>query len=197
MDSLDTEKVKKIIWKKRKTELDTKADSANSSVTCKERDEKRQCCDSTQVSSILMHSNLAQPFVLPVLPTQKVDKCCSNISTVFTGTACRGSGPPVGTVDIGIGKFSYYFCIALPGVKHGPGEFYCHVQSDGKVRVEGVTSTGGKIVEKYSRVFEMKIQQQCPTGPFTLFFTLPGPVDPNKFFPTFRSDAYGDMLLSA
>lgn len=68
------------------------------------------------------------------------------------------------------------------------GQFSCEVERDGKVSIKGVTSTGVKTVSKYSRVFEMKFQQQCPPGTFTLCFSLPGPVDPRLFSPYFRSD---------
>ncbi|GER36973.1 HSP20-like chaperones superfamily protein [Striga asiatica] len=196
MDSLDAEKVKKITWKRSRSRMDVKTDSEDSSITCKEVSEKRPCYDSTRFSSIRRNSNLDQQFVLPVLTTSKVDKWCSDISTVITGTACRGRGPPVGSVDIGVGKSSYYFCIALPGVKQEPGEFECDIQKDGKVWVRGVTSTGRKIVNKHSRVFEMKIQQQCSPGPFTLFFSLPGPVNPALFRPNFRSDGIFEAVVT-
>ncbi|KAG6408486.1 hypothetical protein SASPL_131499 [Salvia splendens] len=75
-------------------------------------------------------------------------------------------------------------------------EFSCDVQRDGKVCVRGVTSTGGKIVQKYSRVYEMKFQQQSPPGPFTLFFNLPGPVDPRLFSPHFRSDGIFEAVVA-
>ncbi|KAH0680743.1 hypothetical protein KY284_021828 [Solanum tuberosum] len=42
------------------------------------------------------------------------------------------------------------------------GEFNCEIEKDGKVLIRGVTSTGGRTVSSYSRVFDMKIQQQCP-----------------------------------
>jgi len=34
----------------------------------------------------------------------------------------------------------------------------------------------------------MKTQQLCYPGPFTISFSLPGPVDPRLFAPNFRDD---------
>lgn len=68
------------------------------------------------------------------------------------------------------------------------GQFSCEIEHNGKVHVRGVTTTGENFVSRHTRVFEMKVQQQCPPGPFTLSFSLPGPVDPRMFFPNFRSD---------
>lgn len=76
------------------------------------------------------------------------------------------------------------------------GEFSCEIQRDGKVCVRGVTSTGGKIVQKYSRVYEMKFQQQSPPGPFKLFFSLPGAVDPRLFSPHFRPDGIFEAVVA-
>lgn len=67
------------------------------------------------------------------------------------------------------------------------GKFSCEIESAGMVHVRGLTS-GGRTIRKPSRVFEMKFQQLCPPGPFTLSFSLPGPVDPRQFAPNFRSD---------
>ncbi|KAI3459927.1 hypothetical protein Pfo_016590 [Paulownia fortunei] len=196
MDSLGTGKVKKIIWKRSKTavDVDNEREDPNKG---KDAGEKGCHCDSLQLSTFPRTCNQAQPFALSLLPIPKVEEWCSNTSIVLTGTACRGgTGPPVGVVDIGVSKSAYYFCIALPGVKKDPGEFSCEIQRDGKVCVQGVTSTGGKIVTKYSRVFEMKFQQQCPPGPFTLFFSLPGPVDPRLFSPSFRSDGIFEAVIA-
>ncbi|GFP87197.1 hypothetical protein PHJA_000863400 [Phtheirospermum japonicum] len=197
MDNLDPGKIKKITWKRSKTAPDVKNEGEHSNA-CKEGGEKRRRCDSLQLSAFTGPRNSsAQPFVLPLLPIPKIGELCSDTSTDFTGTACSArTGPPVGAVDIGVSKSSYYFCIALPGVKKDPGDFSCTIQRDGKVCVQGVTSTGGKIVKKYSRVFEMKIQQQCPPGPFRLFFSLPGPVDPSLFESTFRSDGIFEAIVA-
>lgn len=128
-------------------------------------------------------------YMLPLLPSLNMPVNSSNVSIVLGGTACRGgNGPSVGAVDIGIGKLAYYFRIALPGVKKDPGEFSCEIERDGKVHVRGVTTTGEQYVCRCSRIYEMKFQQQCLPGPFTVSFCLPGPVDPRLFSPNFRSD---------
>lgn len=68
------------------------------------------------------------------------------------------------------------------------GEFNCEIERDGMVHIRGVTSTGGKTVSKYYRVFTMTLLQQCPPGAFTVSFRLPGPVDPRLFSPSFGCD---------
>lgn len=136
------------------------------------------------------------PFVMPLISIPKVEEDNSKACIVLSGTARRGElGPPVGAVDIGISKTAYFFQVALPGVKKDPGEFRCEIERDGKVHVRGETSTGGKTVSRHSRVFEMKFQQQAPPGPFTLSFTLPGPVDPRLFYPNFRSDGIFEAIV--
>ncbi|XP_057776372.1 increased DNA methylation 3-like isoform X3 [Salvia miltiorrhiza] len=188
MDSSNTGNIKKIIWKRSKSPMDVDGGIVDPN-NCKGAGEETRHCDSMQLVTYPRTCEPAQPFALPLVPVPKVEEWCSNTSVVLTGTACRGgTGPPIGIADIGESKFAYYFCIALPGVKKDPGEFSCEIQRDGKVCVRGVTSTGGKIVQKYTRVYEMKFQQQSPPGPFTLFFNLPGPVDPRLFFPHFRPD---------
>ncbi|GJW93362.1 probable inorganic phosphate transporter 1-9 [Tanacetum coccineum] len=74
-------------------------------------------------------------------------------------------------------------------------QFSCEIEQNGIVHVRGETSTGGKIVTRHSRVFEMKFQQQSPPGPFTLSFSLPGPVDPRLFYPNFRSDGIFEAIV--
>ncbi|KAL5780909.1 hypothetical protein ACOSQ2_011646 [Xanthoceras sorbifolium] len=67
------------------------------------------------------------------------------------------------------------------------GQFSCEIESDGKLHIQGSTP-GEKTIRKCLRVFLMKFQQLCPPGPFTVSFSLPGPVDPGLFSPNFRSD---------
>ncbi|CAA3000853.1 Hypothetical predicted protein [Olea europaea subsp. europaea] len=189
MDTLDSEKMaKRIVHNQSITKLDAN-DLEKDSGKCQDHGEKRCDNDSLQVSAFPSASNLDKPYMMPLLPIPNVDRYYFNASLILTGTACKGGiGPPVGAVDIGVSKSAYYFRIALPGVKKDPGQFSCEVERDGKVIIKGVTSTGVKTVSKYSRVFEMKFQQQCPPGTFTLCFSLPGPVDPRLFSPYFRSD---------
>ena len=77
-----------------------------------------------------------------------------------------------------VNKFLSYFVA---------GQFSCEIESDGRVHIRGLL-TGGRTITKQSRVFQMKIRQLCSPGPFTLSFSLPGPVDPRLFAPNFRSD---------
>lgn len=74
------------------------------------------------------------------------------------------------------------------------GPFSCEIESNGKVHLRGSTS-GGRTIKKRSRVFEMEFQQLCPPGPFTLSFSLPGPVDPRLFAPNFRSDGIFEAVV--
>ncbi|BAT86789.1 Increased DNA methylation 3 [Vigna angularis] len=171
--------------------------------------------ESSQEGHKRKHIADTQSVLGPVFPTKhnvKVNPsnntCKSNVSTfmpllsvpdtavgnqdcslVLTGTARKGIfGPSVGIVDIGIGEVAYLFRVSLAGVqKNFAGTFSCDVQSNGRVMIKGVV-TGGKIIRKQARVFEMKIQKLCPPGPFTLSFSLPGPVDPRLFVANFRAD---------
>ncbi|KAF4352750.1 hypothetical protein F8388_003403 [Cannabis sativa] len=128
--------------------------------------------------------------VMSIHPLPELENCTSEpgASIAISGTARKGKvGPPVGVVDVGVSKDAYYFRVALPGVRKDYCKFSCEIESDGKVHVEGLVS-GGKSIKKPLRIFEMNFQQLCPPGPFTLSFSLPGPVDPRLFAPNFRSD---------
>ncbi|WJX73406.1 hypothetical protein P8452_57193 [Trifolium repens] len=128
------------------------------------------------------------PSMMPLLSIPDIDDSVQDSSVVLTGTANRGLlGPSVGVVDIGISKAAYLFRVSLPGVKREYNQFSCDIESDGKVEIKGLLS-GGRTIEKQSRIFQMKTQQLCSPGPFTLSFSLPGPVDPRLFAPNFRSD---------
>nr|XP_027092914.1 increased DNA methylation 3-like [Coffea arabica] len=145
-------------------------------------------CD-PQTSMLQTNNSLYGPCMMPLLPIPNMQERSSDLRVILNGAANRGGiGPPVGAVDIGVSKSAYYFCVALPGVKKDPGEFSCEVERDGNVHVRGVTTTGARTVSRNSQVYGMKFQQQCPPGPFTLSFSLPGPVDPRLFSPNFRSD---------
>ncbi|KAI5412030.1 increased DNA methylation 3 [Lathyrus oleraceus] len=128
------------------------------------------------------------PSMMPLLSLPNIDNCVQDCSIVLTGTAKRAIlGPSIGVVDIGISKVAYLFRVSLPGVKREYNQFSCDIESDGKVEIRGLLS-GGRTIEKQSRFFEMKTQQLCSPGPFTLSFNLPGPVDPRLFAPNFRTD---------
>ncbi|XP_024008429.1 increased DNA methylation 3 isoform X2 [Eutrema salsugineum] len=128
--------------------------------------------------------------------TDKPTKCDEEPAVVITGTASKGaSGPSIGAVDIGVNEVAYFFQVALPGVSQDNGEFSCEIESDGKVILEGSTTTGVKTVNRFSRVFEMKVKKLCPPGPFKLCFSLPGPVDPRLVSPIFRSDGIFEAVI--
>jgi hypothetical protein len=67
-------------------------------------------------------------------------------------------------------------------------EFSCEVDTNGKVLINGVTTTGEKTVSRYSQVFQMQTQNLCPPGHFSVTFQLPGPVDPHQFSGNFGTD---------
>ncbi|XAR64287.1 hypothetical protein NMG60_11024564 [Bertholletia excelsa] len=158
--------------------------------------EKPQQCNPLGMSLIPRPRTLDGPFMMPLLPVPNLVQSNSEASIVLTGTARRvGAAPAVGAVDIGVSKSAYFFQVALPGVRKEPGQLSCEVERDGKVHVRGVTSTGAKNVERHSRVYEMKFQQHCPPGPFTVSFSLPGPVDPRLFLPNFRSDGILEAVV--
>ncbi|XP_058773798.1 increased DNA methylation 3 [Vicia villosa] len=128
------------------------------------------------------------PSMMPLISLPHVDDCVRDCSVVLTGTANRGIlGPSIGVLDIGISKAAYLFRVSLPGVKREYNQFSCDIESDGKVEIRGMLS-GGRTIEKQSRIFQMKTQQLCSPGPFTVSFNLPGPVDPRLFAPNFRTD---------
>ncbi|TYH46864.1 hypothetical protein ES332_D11G369300v1 [Gossypium tomentosum] len=106
---------------------------------------------------------------------------CTKHGVALTGAAAAGTmGPIVGLVDIGVLEDSYYFRVSLPGVSPDKKDFSCDIESDGKVLIRGITTTGEKVVVKNSQVFHMLTQNLCPSGHFTVSFELPGPVDPEK-----------------
>lgn len=176
--------MKRNIWKNYGEELAAKDSNGNGSFLSQFQDP-----DPMQVSASQTTFSLNSPCMIPLLSVPNVEEGSSKATTVLSGTARKGGmGPSVGSVDIGVSKSAYFFRVALPGVKKDPGQFNCEVERAGKVHIRGVTTTGGKTVLRHARVFEMKLQQQCPPGPFTLCFCLPGPVDPRLFFPNFRSD---------
>ncbi len=68
------------------------------------------------------------------------------------------------------------------------GEFSCEVSYDGKVSIRGVTTTGENTVNRFSQKFEMLSQNLCPPGHFSIYFKLPGPVNPHEFTGSFGTD---------
>ncbi|KAJ8762150.1 hypothetical protein K2173_007303 [Erythroxylum novogranatense] len=117
-------------------------------------------------------------------------------SVVLTGTASEGTaGPPIGLVDTGISKDAYLFRIALPGIRRNESKLSCDVKVDGTVNIKGQVVHDGGILKNSSREFQMKVQQLCPPGPFSISFKLPGPVDPRLFFAQFRDDGILEAVV--
>lgn len=73
------------------------------------------------------------------------------------------------------------------------GEMKCEIHQNGKVHIQGVITDG--TILKDSSAYQMKVQQLCPSGPFTISFNLPGPVDPRLFSPSFRPDGILEVVV--
>ncbi|KAM1038802.1 hypothetical protein ACFX13_034158 [Malus domestica] len=122
--------------------------------------------------------------VMIVLPTHSTIEEKNKIletnesAIILTGAAAAlaQGGPTVGSVDIGENEDSYLFRVSIPGALK-EDKFRCDVDPDGKVFVQGVTTTGGKIVCRDFHVFKMKTQNLCPPGHFSVSIQLPGPVE--------------------
>ncbi|KAK3033154.1 hypothetical protein RJ639_036338, partial [Escallonia herrerae] len=140
---------------------------------------------------------------LPSFPTR--EEWSNIVAATKTGFALTGSaamgqiGPVIGLLDMGNARIptsSVFLFLELKGMKimyqflvsFTAGDFSCEVESDGKVLIRGVTATGEKTVCRYSQVFEMKSQNLCPPGHFSISFKLPGPVDPQQFSGNFGTD---------
>ncbi|CAN7078250.1 unnamed protein product [Brassica oleracea var. botrytis] len=139
----------------------------------------------------LVERDKTDPPLVIVPPEMK--ECDAEPTVVTKGTASRGTS--IGVVDIGVNKVAYFFQVALPGVSKDNDKFSCEIKSDGKVILEGSTTTGQKTIERHSRVFKMNSQKPCPPGPFKLSFSLPGPVDPRFVSPNFRSDGIFEAVV--
>ncbi|KAI5660879.1 hypothetical protein M9H77_20202 [Catharanthus roseus] len=128
------------------------------------------------------------------LEQDKESQQCKPMVTL-TGTAKEGAvGPLIGLVDIGANESAYIFRVALPGVGSNKSSLKCNIQLDGRVHIEGVTSES-HFIKTSSKMFEMKSQQLCPPGPFTVSFNLPGPVDPRLSSLSFKSDGILEAVV--
>ncbi|GAA0147400.1 hypothetical protein Leryth_002825 [Lithospermum erythrorhizon] len=184
-------KVKKIVFKfgKNRESATDSSEQEDSPATSQENNREKQHCDSLQLYEPRTNHNFDKPCMIAPLPIPFSGERNSRASLVLTGSACKGGTvPPIGAVDIGVSKSAYYFRIALPGVKNDPGQVSCEIEQNGKVHIRGVTSTGGETVSRYSRIYKMIFQHQRPPGPFTISFSLPGPVDARLCALNFRSD---------
>ncbi|KAM7517392.1 hypothetical protein LguiA_006975 [Lonicera macranthoides] len=144
-------------------------------------------------------------FFQVALPGVKKDPASAASLSLMSSSSCLSSHSvksSSGMLNLVSERFIFLkFDFQLTGKLHNvirshKGEFSCEIERDGKVHIKGVTSTGGKLVKRQSRVFEMKFQQQSPPGPFMLSFSLPGPVDPRLFFPKFRSDGILEAVIA-
>ncbi|KAM7254865.1 hypothetical protein ACFE04_020106 [Oxalis oulophora] len=114
---------------------------------------------------------------------------------LLNGTAKDGSSAPsAGLIDIGESQAGYVFRIALPGARQDASKVKCTVQGDGKVEVQGIVASG-EILKKHPGIFQTRVDQQNPLGPFTISFNLPGPVDPRLFAPSFRPDGILEAVV--
>ncbi|KAL9689242.1 hypothetical protein QQ045_033677 [Rhodiola kirilowii] len=135
-----------------------------------------------------------KPCILPILTTASVGNGESKASIILTGTAKQGrAGPPIGVVDIGVSKVAYFFQVALPGVKRG--QLSCDVESNGKVHIRDMSTTGEETIMRQSCIYQIDYQHLAPPGPFTLSFSLPGPVDTRLFSPKFRDDGILEAVV--
>ncbi|KAJ7012644.1 increased DNA methylation 3-like [Populus alba x Populus x berolinensis] len=115
---------------------------------------------------------------------------------ILSGTAKEGSaGPPIGLVDIGVSENAYLFRVALPGIRRNESNLKCDIQHNGTVHIKGVVTVDAGMLKDSSSVFQMRVQQLCPPGPFTISFKLPGPVDPRLFCPNFRNDGVLEVAV--
>ncbi|XP_065853623.1 increased DNA methylation 3-like [Euphorbia lathyris] len=106
----------------------------------------------------------------------------------LTGSAATGQmGPSIAHVNICESDDSYFFRVAMPGVKNGENFLSCVVDNVGTVNIKGVTTKGEEFVELYSRRFIMLSKNLGPPGEFSLAFNLPGRVDARHFRVTFSN----------
>ncbi|KAK1583794.1 hypothetical protein Q3G72_026976 [Acer saccharum] len=129
------------------------------------------------------------------LPQHSTQEEWNNIlATTKSGVALTGSaamrqvGPIVGLVDIGESEDSYLFRVSLPGVAREEKDFNCNIDPDGKISINGVTTTGEQVVCKDSQVFQMQTRNLCLPGRFSISFQLPGPVDNQHFTRNFGTN---------
>ncbi|CAH9079837.1 unnamed protein product [Cuscuta europaea] len=114
----------------------------------------------------------------------------------LNGTAKEaGIGPGIGLVDIGESECAYLFQVSLPGVRD-KGHLKCDIQRDGKVNIEGVITESHQLLRNSSAgLYQVNVQELCPPGPFSVSFSLPGPVDPRLCSPTFRQDGILEVVV--
>ncbi|KAL5747920.1 hypothetical protein ACOSQ2_025217 [Xanthoceras sorbifolium] len=102
--------------------------------------------------------------------------------------------PSIGVVDIGVSEDAYLFRVALPGIRNDQSTFKCDIEFDGKVCIHGVV-TKSAMQQYFPAGHQMKIQQLCQPGPFSISFTLPGPVNPHLTDLDFRPDGILEVVV--
>ncbi|XP_065846930.1 alpha-crystallin domain-containing protein 22.3-like [Euphorbia lathyris] len=162
---------------------------------------------SRETESTTLHSGTAKmvgPPTFLIRPSSPKKKDWDRIGAFsknvlfLTGSAATGQmGPSIGRVNICESDDSYLFRVALPGVKNSENDFSCVVETDGTVRIEGVTTTGEETVELNSRTFVMLSKNLCPPGKFSIAFNLPGPVDPRQFVGNFSNGMLEGVVLKS
>ncbi|XVE94368.1 hypothetical protein REPUB_Repub02eG0002800 [Reevesia pubescens] len=117
-------------------------------------------------------------------------------SVVVTGSAKEcNCGPTIGLIDIGVSQSAFLFRVALPGIRNDQSKVKCEIQRDGKVLIQGMVTEGAGLLQGLSSICQMRVQKLCSPGPFTISFSLPGPVDPRLYSPRFRPDGILEVVI--
>ncbi|KAK2642377.1 hypothetical protein Ddye_024140 [Dipteronia dyeriana] len=101
--------------------------------------------------------------------------------------------PPMGLVGIGVSEEAFIFRVSLPGIQNTRRYLRCKIKLDGTVRIKGVAVTTDAAM-KYLSIGHQMIFWQLSPGPFTVSFTLPGPVDPHLAKFVFRPDGILELF---
>lgn len=156
-------------------------------------------CKSSQAQGDKEFVETSKP-ALVYLPSQPTEEEWKNLLAVtksgigLSGSAAAGTiGPILGKMDVGESEDSYMFRVSLPGVARE--DFTCDVAPTGQILINGVTTTGEKIVYKNSLKFEMQSRHLCPPGHFSISFKLPGPVDSQHLSAHFGIDGVFEGIV--
>lgn len=74
------------------------------------------------------------------------------------------------------------------------GDIKCGIRDDGRVKIEAEV-VGSSVLKGQSVVFEVKVQELCPPGRFSVSFNLPGPVDPRLASLNFKEDGILEVTV--
>ncbi|TXG74150.1 hypothetical protein EZV62_002729 [Acer yangbiense] len=102
--------------------------------------------------------------------------------------------PPMGLVGIGVSEEAFIFRVSLPGIQNTRRYLRCKIRLDGTVHIKGVVVATDAAM-KYSSMRHQMIFWQLSPGPFTVSFTLPGPVDPHLAKFVFRPDGILEVVV--